>query len=73
MGEWNDDTDVIRNDGINRLINDSFHALIMDYNFDGYVEDVTYIEIEEKPLFKALERNILYAIWLFVNLRVLKG
>ena len=45
MVEENVDIDMIHNyDGINILINDTFHASSMDDDFDEYVEDVPLIE-----------------------------
>ena len=73
MAEENDDIDIIHNDGINRLINDTYHASSMDYNFDGYVEDVPLTEKDEIPLYGGSKTNILSAILLLVNLKVLNG
>ena len=42
MDEENDDTNIIENEGINRLIHDMF--AFMDDNFDDHVHDVPLID-----------------------------
>ena len=66
-----DDIDnTFKNGGINRLIQDIFAP--MDDNFDD-IHDVPLIEKSQQPLYGGLIINILYAILLLMNLKVLNG
>ena len=74
MVKENHDIDIIHSNGINRLINDTYHASLMDHDkFDGYVEYVPLIEKAKIPLYGGSKTSIISAILLFVNLKVLNG
>jgi hypothetical protein len=68
-----DDTNNIvePDDGTNRLIQDIFSP-IDEENFDD-IHDVPLLEKEEQPLYEGSRTNILSAIMLLVNLKVLNG
>jgi hypothetical protein len=70
MEEDNIDNGTIENDGINRLIQDTFCP--MDGNFDD-IHDVPMIEKSQQPLYEGSRTNLLSSILLFVNLKVLNG
>ena len=53
MTKENEDTNIIQNDGITRLISDTFHDLLMDDNFDEHVLEVPLTDKAHKPLYKA--------------------
>ena len=60
MDEENDDNDKMYNDGINILINDTFHASLMDDNFDEHVLDVPMIDKEQKLISRIKNESALY-------------
>jgi hypothetical protein len=68
-----DDTNNIveLDDGTNRLIQDIF-APIDEENFDD-IHDVPLLEKAQQPLYEGSRTNILSAIMLLVNLKVLNG
>jgi hypothetical protein len=68
--EEDDIDNTIENDGINRLIQDTFAP--MDDNFDD-IHDVPLIEKSQQPLYEGSRTNILSSILLLVNLKVLNG
>jgi hypothetical protein len=70
MEEDDTDNSTVENDGINRLIQDTFSP--MDDNFDD-IHDVPLIEKSQQPLYEGSRTNILSAILLLVNLKVLNG
>jgi hypothetical protein len=70
MEEYDTDNSTIDNDGINRLIQDTFAP--MDDNFDD-IHDVSLIENAQKPIYKSSRINLLFVILLVVNLKVLNG
>ena len=57
MDDKNDDIYIIHNDGINRLIDNTYQALSMDDNFDGYVEGVPLIE-KKKNSYMETQRQV---------------
>jgi len=58
-------------DEINRLIQDTFAPLDEDNLHD--IHDVPLLDKSQEPLYKGSTKNILYAILLLVNLKVLNG
>jgi hypothetical protein len=68
-----DDTNNIvePDDGTNRLIHDIFAPIDEENNDDIY--DVPLLEKAEQPLYEGSRTNILSAIMLLVNLKVLNG
>jgi hypothetical protein len=68
-----DDTNNIveSNDGTNRLIQDIVSP-INEKNFDD-IHDVPLLDNEEQPIYEGSRTNIIYAIMLLVNLKVLNG
>jgi hypothetical protein len=68
-----DDTNNIvePDDGTNRLIQDIFAPI--DEENDDDIYDVPLLEKEEQPLYEGSRTNILSAIMLLVNLKVLNG
>ena len=69
-----DKDDVIDTNGeyeINRLLQDTFSALDKDNLHD--IHDVPLLEKSREPLYEISTTNILSAIFLLVNLKVLNG
>ena len=69
-----DDDDVIDTNGeeeINRLLQDTFAPLDEDNLHDFH--DVPLLEKSQEPLYQGSTTNILSAILLLVNLKVLNG
>jgi len=69
-----DDDDVIDTNGeeeINRLLQDTFAPLDEDNLHDFH--DVPLLEKSQEPLYEGSTTNILFAILLLVNLKVLNG
>jgi hypothetical protein len=56
------DIDIIENDGINRLIHDTFSP--MDDNFDD-IHDVPLIDKAQKPLYEGSRQifSLLFCCW----------
>jgi hypothetical protein len=69
--EEDDTNNIIEDDGTNRLIQDIF-APIDEDNFDD-IHDVPLLEKAQQPLYEGSRTNILSAIMLLVNLKVLNG
>jgi hypothetical protein len=70
MPEENDDIDIIENDRIHILIQDTFS--LMDDNFDD-VHDVPLTDKARKPLYEGSRTHILFDSLLLVKLKVLSG
>ena len=80
--EEDDHTDsIVEDDETNTLIHDSFNVR-MDYdddddyeNIDDFddVHDIPLLEKEYKPLYEGSNTNILFAILLIMNLKVMNG
>ena len=71
MARENDEIDIIHNDGINRLIKNTFYSSLMEDSFDGYVKVIPLIDKGEKLLYGGSEKNILSTTFFFVILNVL--
>ena len=73
MARENDEIDIIHNDGINRLIKNTFYfySSLMEDSFDGYVNVIPLIDKGEKLLYGGSEKNILSTTFFFVILNVL--
>jgi hypothetical protein len=69
--EEDDTNNTVEDDGKNRLIQDIF-APIDEDNFDD-IHDVPLLEKAQQPLYEGSRKNILSAIMLLVNLKVLNG
>ena len=70
-----DEYDVIDTngeDGINRLLQDTFSPLGHEENIHD-IHDGPLLEKSQEPLYEGSTTNILYAILLLVNLKVLNG
>ena len=70
---------VVEDDGTNTLIHDSFNVRMDDDNdneniddFDD-VHDIPLLEKEYKPLYEGSKTNLLSAILLIMNLKVMNG
>ena len=73
MEEDDDANNIVEENGTNRLIHEIFNAgMDDDENIDG-VFDIHVLEEERQPLFEGSKTNILYAMLLLVNLKVLNG
>ena len=68
--EEDDANNAIEDDGINRLIQDTFAP--EEDNFDD-IHDVPLLEKSQQPLYEVSRRNLIYVIMLLMNLKVLKG
>ena len=71
MARENDEIDIIHNDGIKRLIKNTFYSSLMEDSFDGYVKVIPLIDKGEKLLYGGSEKNILSTTFFFVILNVL--
>ena len=81
--EQDDHTDnVVEDDGTNTLIHDSFNVRMDDdddgddhENIDGFddVHDLPLLEKAYEPLYEGSNTNILSAILLIMNLKVMNG
>ena len=78
--EKDDHTDnVVEDDGTNTLIHDSFNVIMDDDDDDDhenihdldYVHDIPILEKAYEPLYEFSKTNILSAILLIMNLKVL--
>jgi hypothetical protein len=70
------DTDIIENEGINRLIHDTFVAMDENAPMDEIYEDihdVPLIDKAQKPLYKDSKTSLLSTMLLLVNLKVMNG
>jgi hypothetical protein len=70
------DTDIIENEGINRLIHDTFVSMDENAPVDEiyeYIHDVPLIDKAQKPLYKDSKTSLLSTLLLLVNLKVLNG
>jgi len=66
--------DIIENEGINRLIHDTLVSMDENTPMDEIYEDIHYvpsIDKTHKSLYKESKTNILSALLLLVNLKVL--
>ena len=78
--EEDDHTDnIVEDDGRNKLIRDTFNVRMDDDNddhenddFDG-VHDLPLLEKAYEPLYEGSNKNILSAILLIMNLKVMNG
>jgi hypothetical protein len=61
---------IIKNDGINRLIHDTFS--LMDDNFDD-IHDVPLINKAQKSIYEGSMKNLLSSILLLVKSKVLNN
>ena len=59
-------------DGTNRLIRDIFSPIDEDTNFDD-IHYITFLKKEHQPIYEVSRTNVLLAIMLLVNLKVLNG
>ena len=70
------DHNIIENEGINRLINDTFSATdenaVVDEIYEN-IHDVPLIDKAEKALYKDSKTSLLSALLLLVNLKVMNG
>ena len=72
---------VVEDDGKNTLIHDSFNVRMDDDNGNDYeniddfddVHDIPLLEKEYKPLYEGSKTNLLSAIFLIMNLKVMNG
>ena len=72
---------VVEDDGTNTLIHDSFNVIMDDYDDNGHeniddfddVNDIPLLEKAYKPLYEGSNTNILFAILLIMNLKVMNG
>ena len=78
--EEDDHTDnIVEDDGTNTLTHDTFNVRMDDHDhdhendeFDG-VHDLPLLEKAYKPFYESSTTNILYAILLIMNLKVMNG
>ena len=80
--EEDDHTDnVVEYDGTNTLIHDSFNVIMDDDDDDDHeniddfddVHDIPLLEKAYKPLYEGSKTNLLSAILLIMNLKVMNG
>ena len=71
MDEY-DAIDTNGEDGINRLLQDTFAPLDHEDNLHD-IHDVPLLEKSQEPIYEGSTTNVLYAILLLVNLKVLNG
>jgi hypothetical protein len=72
--ELEDDTNNIvePDDGTNRLVRDIFAPIDEDNNFDD-IHDITLLKKAQQPIYEGSRTNVLLALMLLVNLKVLNG
>ena len=80
--EWDDHNDnVVEDDGTNTFIHDSFNVRMDDDDDDDHenidefddVHDISLLQKEYKPLYEGSKTNLLSAILLIMNLKVMNG
>jgi hypothetical protein len=73
MEEYDNNNNIVEDDGTNELIQDLFAQPDEDDDEDIGDLDVPLLEKVEKPLYEGSKENLLFATLLLVNLKVLNG
>jgi hypothetical protein len=73
MEEDDDDNNIVEEDGTNILIHETFNNARMDDDDDQLdgVFDILVLEKASQPLYEGSKTSLLFAILLFVNLKVM--